>query len=217
MKLLIASHNPAKIKEYKRYLSELSLWLVSLLDLNIKEEAPEDGKTFEENAINKAKFYQKLTGLSAISDDGGLMIDVLNGAPGVKSRHWLGYKWRRDKSLLYLHPALRDSMTDEEMIQSVIEKMKDIPEGKRTCHLVAVAALAMPDGTIHTQQAQIDGLVAKAPTKKRLNGYPYRSFFYLPEFKKFYLELTDEEHEQINHRKFALLKLRPYLLKLTEK
>ena len=200
MKLLIASHNPAKIKEYKRYLSELSLWLVSLLDLNIKEEAPEDGKNFEENAINKAKFYQKLTGLSAISDDGGLMIDVLNGAPGVKSRHWLGYR-----------------MTDEEMIQSVIEKMKDIPEGKRTCHLVAVAALAMPDGTIHTQQAQIDGLVARAPTKKRLNGYPYRSFFYLPKFKKFYLELTDEEHEQINHRKFALLKLRPYLLKLTEK
>ena len=200
MKLLIASHNPAKVKEYKRYLSELSLELVSLLDLNIKEEAPEDGKNFEENAINKAKFYQKLTGLSAIADDGGLMIDVLNGAPGVKSRHWLGYR-----------------MTDEEMIQSVIEKMKDIPEGKRTCHLVAVAALAMPDGTIHTQQAQIDGLVAKAPTKKRLNGYPYRSFFYLPEFKKFYLELTDEEHEQINHRKFALLKLRPYLLKLTEK
>ncbi|OIO07200.1 hypothetical protein AUJ27_02885, partial [Candidatus Falkowbacteria bacterium CG1_02_37_44] len=171
MKLLIASHNPAKVKEYKRYLSELSLELVSLLDLNIKEEAPEDGKNFEENAINKAKFYQKLTGLSAISDDGGLMIDVLNGAPGVKSRHWLGYR-----------------MTDEEMIQSVIEKMKDIPEGKRTCHLVAVAALAMPDGTIHTQQAQIDGLVAKAPTKKRLNGYPYRSFFYLPKFKKFYLE-----------------------------
>lgn len=200
MKLLIASHNPAKIKEYKRYLSELSLELVSLLDLNIKEEAPEDGKTFEENAINKAKFYQKLTGLSAIADDGGLIIDALNGAPGLKSRRWLGYR-----------------MTDEEMIQSIIEKMKDIPEGKRTCHLVAVAALAMPDGTIHTQQAQIDGLVAKAPTKKRLNGYPYRSFFYLPKFKKFYLELTDEEHEQINHRKFALLKLRPYLLKLTEK
>ena len=200
MKLLIASHNPAKVKEYKRYLSELSLALVSLLDLNIKEEAPEDGKNFEENAINKVKFYQKLTGLPAIADDGGLMIDVLNGAPGVKSRHWLGYR-----------------MADEEMIQSVIEKMKDIPEGKRTCHLVAVAALAMPDGTIHTQQAQIDGLVAKAPTKKRLNGYPYRSFFYLPEFKKFYLELIDEEHEQINHRKFALLKLRPYLLKLTEK
>jgi len=72
----------------------------------------------------------------------------------------------------------------------------------------------MPDGKVYTQWAQIDGVVAQVPTKKRLNGFPYRSFFYLPQFKKFYLELTDEEHEQINHRKFALLKLKPYLLKL---
>jgi XTP/dITP diphosphohydrolase len=199
MKLLIASHNLAKVDEYKRYLSDLPLKLISLSDLNIKEEAPEDGETFEENAVKKAKFYQKLTGLPAIADDGGLMIDALNGAPGIKSRHWLGYR-----------------MTDEEMIQSVIEKMKDIPEGKRTCHLVGVVALAMPDGKVYTQWAQIDGIVAQIPTEKRLNGYPYRSFFYLPKFKKFYLELTDEEHEQINHRKFALLKLKPYLLKLVK-
>jgi len=197
MKLLIASHNPAKIEEYKRYLSDLPLELISLSDLNIKEEAPEDGKTFEENAVKKAKFHHKLTGLPVITDDGGLMIDVLNGAPGVKSRRWLGYK-----------------MTDEEMIQSVIEKTKDIPEGKRTCHLVGVLALVMPDGKVYTQWAQIDGVVAQIPTEKRLDGFPYRSFFYLPKFKKFYLELTNEEHEQINHRKFALLKLKPYLLKL---
>jgi len=198
MKLLIASHNQAKVEEYKRYLSDLPLELISLFDLDIKEEeAPEDGKTLGENAAKKVKFYQELTGLPAITDDGGLMIDALNGAPGVKSRHWLGYR-----------------MSDEEMIQSVIEKMKDVPEGKRSCHLVGVVALAMPDGAVHTQWAQIDGVVAKIPTKKRLNGYPYRSFFYLPPLKKFYLELTDEEHEQINHRKFALLKLKPYLLKL---
>lgn len=197
MKLLIASHNPAKVEEYKHYLSDLPLEFISLSDLNIKEEASEDGKTFKENAVKKAKFYHKLTGLPVIADDGGLMIDALNGAPGVKSRYWLGYK-----------------MTDEEMIQSVIEKMKDIPEGKRTCHLVGVLALVMPDGKIHTQWAQIDGVVAQIPTGKRLNGYPYRSFFYLPEFKKFYLELTDKEHEQMNHRKIALLKLKPYLLKL---
>jgi len=200
MKLLIASHNPAKVEEYKHYLSDLPLELISLSDLNIKEEALENGKTFKENAVKKAKFHHKLTGLPVIADDGGLMVDALNGAPGVKSRHWLGYK-----------------MTDEEMIQSVIEKMKDVPECKRTCHLVGVVALVMPDGKFYTQWAQIDGIVAQIPTEKRLNGFPYRSFFYLPQFKKFYLELTDEEHEQINHRKFALLKLRPYLLKLPNK
>ena len=200
MKLLIASHNPAKVEEYKHYLFDLPLELISLSDLNVKEEAPEDGKTFEENAIKKAKFYHQLTKLPVITDDGGLMIDALNGAPSVKSRRWLGYK-----------------MTDEEMIQSVIEKMKDIPEGKRTCHLVGVVVLTMPDGTVHTQWAQIDGMVAQRPSDKRLNGFPYRSFFYIPQFKKFYLELTSEEHEEINHRKFALLKLRPYLLKLVNK
>jgi len=200
MKLLIASHNPAKVEEYKHYLSDLPLELISLSNLNIKEEAPEDGKTFAENAVKKAKFHHKLTGLPVIADDGGLMIDALNGAPGVKSRRWLCYK-----------------MTDEEMIQSVIEKMKDIPEGKRTCHLVGVLALVMPDGKVYTQWAQIDGVVAQTPTRERLNGFPYRSFFYLPKFKKFYLELTNEEQEQINHRKFALLKLRPYLLKLVNK
>lgn len=197
MKLLIASHNPAKVEEYKYYLSDLKLDLISLSDLNIKEEAPEDEKTFEENAIKKANFYYKLTGLPAIADDGGLMIDALDGAPGVKSRCWLGYR-----------------MTDEEMIESVMKMMEDISEEKRTCCLVGVLALVMPNGKTYTQWAQIDGIVAQKPIKKRLNGFPYRSFFYLPKFKKFYLELTDEEQEKINHRKFALLKLKPHLLKL---
>ena len=200
MRLLIATHNPAKASEYKRYLSNLELELVSLSDLNITEEAPEDGKTFEENAVKKVKFYQRLSKLPTIGDDGGLMIDVLNGAPGVKSRRWFGYR-----------------MTDEEMIQSVVKRMKDVPEGKRTCHLVGIVALVMPDGTVFTQWAQIDGEVAGVPTEKRAEGFPYRSFFYIPQFKKLYLDLTNVEHEQINHRKIALLKLRPYLLELVKK
>jgi XTP/dITP diphosphohydrolase len=200
MKLLIATHNPAKVIEYKRYLSDLELELVSLSDLNIIEEALEGGKTFEENAVKKVKFYHKLSNLPVIGDDGGLMIDALDGAPGVKSRRWFGYR-----------------MTDEEMIQSVIERMKNIPEGKRTCHLVGIIALAMSNGKSYTQWAQIDGVVAQVPTSKRLDGFPYRSFFYLPQFKKFYIDLLDKEHEQINHRKIALLKLRPYLLNLINK
>jgi XTP/dITP diphosphohydrolase len=200
MRLLIATHNPAKASEYKRYLSNLGLELVSLPDLNITEEAPEDGKTFEENAVKKVKFYQRLSNLPTIGDDGGLMIDALNGAPGVKSRRWFGYR-----------------MTDEEMIQSVIKRMKDVPEGKRACHLVGIVALVMPDGAVFTQWAQIDGEVARVPTEKRAEGFPYRSFFYIPQFKKFYLDLTNVEHEQINHRKIALLKLRPYLLELVKK
>jgi XTP/dITP diphosphohydrolase len=199
MKLLIASHNPAKVGEYKKMLADLPLGIVSLADLNIKEEAPEDAETFEANAIAKVKFYHQLTGLPVIGDDGGLQIDALNGAPGVKSRRWLGYR-----------------MTDEEMISSVMKKMRGVPDNQRTAHLVGIVALVMYDDQIHTQWAQIDGIIAQQPTDKRLDGYPYRSFFYLPQFKKFYLELTEAEHEQINHRKFALEKLKPYLEKVTD-
>lgn len=194
MKLLIATHNPAKADEYKRYLTDLNLEIVSLKDLNIKEEVEENGQTFEANAITKAKFYHELTKLPVIADDGGLTIDALNGDPGVKSRRWLGYR-----------------MTDEEMIQEVMKRMIDVPPDQRTCHLVGIIALALPNGEIKTTWAQIDGLVATKPTSKRLNGFPYRSFFWLPQFNKFYLDLTDAEHEQVNHRKFALLKLKPYL------
>jgi len=197
MKLLIGSHNPAKVDEYKKYLADLDLELVSLADLKINQEAPEDGQTFEENAIKKARFYRDLTGLSVITDDSGLTIDALNGEPGVKSRRWLGHR-----------------MNDEEMIQAVMEKMKNVPEEKRDCHLVAVIALVAANGQIHTQQAQIDGLVASKPLPQRIAGYPPRSFFYLPQLKKFYLELTDQEHEQMNHRRLGLIKMKPILEKL---
>jgi len=80
--LLIVSYNQGKINEYKKYLSDLPLNIVSLSDLNIYEEAPEGAETFEENAIRKVKFYHQLTGLAAIGDDSGLIIDALNGAPG---------------------------------------------------------------------------------------------------------------------------------------
>lgn len=199
MQLLIATHNPAKTNEYKQYLADLPLEIVSLNDLKIKEEAVEDAPTFEENAKNKALFYHQLTGLSVLADDSGLTVDALNGEPGVKSRRWKGYK-----------------MTDEEMLQSVMEAMKDVPDKQRTCHLVAIIALALPDGEVKTTWAQIGGIVAQKPTNKRLEGFPYRSFFWLPQFNKFYIDLTDAEHEQINHRKFALLKLRPYLEQLSK-
>jgi len=199
MKLLIASHNPAKVSEYRRYLSDLPLELVSLSDLNITREAPEDAETFEENAVRKAKFYCKLASLPTISDDGGLMIDALGGAPGVKSRRWLGYR-----------------MTDEELIQAVMEKMKDVPGEKRTCRLVGAISLALSSEKVYTQWAQIEGTVAEKPTDKRVDGYPYRSFFYLSQFQKCYIELNDREHEQINHRKLALAEMRPHLLKLID-
>lgn len=197
MKLLIASHNPAKIKEYKKNLSEMSVETISLADLNIEEESSEGEETFEENAIKKVKFYKNLTGFPAIGDDGGLMIDALGGEPGVKSRYWLGYK-----------------MSDEELIETVMEKMKGVPSEKRKCRLVGVIAFITLNNEIYTEWAEIEGMVAEKPIEKRMEGYPYRSFFYLKEFGKYYVELNEEEHKKINHRRETLLKMKPYLKKL---
>ncbi len=197
MKLLIASHNPAKVKEYKKHLSEMSVDVASLTDLGIEEESSEGEETFKENAIKKVKFYKNLTGFPAIGDDGGLMIDALGGVPGVKSRYWLGYK-----------------MSDEEMIETVMKRMEGVPSEKRTARLVGVIALIMPNDEIYTLWAEIKGVVAENPSEKRMEGYPYRSFFYLEELGKYYVELNEEEHKKINHRKETLLKMKPYLQKL---
>src|SRR5258706_2283452 len=89
-KLLIATHNPAKLYELKNFFSDLSLELVSLTDVGITEDIEEDGKTYQENSQKKALFYAKKSNLPAISDDGGIEIAALDNAPGVHSKRWLG-------------------------------------------------------------------------------------------------------------------------------
>ena len=192
MKLLIASGNPAKIEEFKKFLKDFPLEIVTLKDLNISNSVEETGKTFEENAILKAKHFAKLSGLLTLADDGGLEIDYLSGAPGVKSRRWLGYE-----------------MSDEELINEVMKRMKDAPKEKRTCKLRLVLALASPEGKVYTSEGAVDGLISEMPSSKRINGYPYRSFFYFPQFRKFYIDLNEEEHAKVNQRKAALEKIKP--------
>ena len=99
-KLLIATHNPAKFSEIKYFLKDLPFKIVSLKDLKIKEDVKENGKTFKENAVKKAKHYGQKSGLLTIADDGGLEIDYLNGAPGIHSRRWINGKRAGDKELI---------------------------------------------------------------------------------------------------------------------
>src|SRR3990167_9202120 len=107
-RLLIATTNPGKLAEIRRFLSDVPLELVSLNDVDIKERVEKTGKTFEKNAILKAKFYAQKSGLPTIGDDGGFEIDALHGEPGVKTRRWI----HKD----------RDS-TDEELIAHTLKKL----------------------------------------------------------------------------------------------
>jgi XTP/dITP diphosphohydrolase len=200
-KLLIATSNPAKLHEIRLFLSDLPLELVGLDDVGIKERAEETGATFEENAIIKATFYAARSGLPTIADDGGFEIDALGGAPGVKSHRWI--HGDRDND-------------DDELIAYTMEKLKGLPVDKRGAQLRLVLAFAHTDGSIHTSEASIRGVVAEKPSERRTQGFPYRALLFLPKIGKFYDHdvLTAEETENLNHRKKAVDSLKPVLKKL---
>lgn len=199
MKLLIATHNQGKFAEYSLIFRDLlpELTLVSLLDIGIKEKAPEDWRTFEENAIEKAKLYYRLSKLPTLADDGGLEIDYLNGEPGVKSRRWPGYE-----------------ATDEELISLTLKKLRGISKEKRGAQLRVVIALLLQNDKVYTFESALRGLISEKPTAI-VPGYPFRSILYLPEISKTLGELSMAEEAAIAHRKKAvekaLLIIRKYI------
>lgn len=201
-KLLIATTNPGKLEEIKKFLSDLPLELVGLKDLGITNIVEETGKTFEENALLKAKYYCQKSGLPTLADDGGFEIDALNGEPGVKSHRWI-------------HGDRED--TDEELINYTLTRMRGLSHTLRGAQLRLVLALVFPDGRQFTVEEKTRGLVAEKASVHRTPGFPYRSLLYLPEIEKYYDQdvLTPEETERFNHRKRAIDKFNPILLQWT--
>lgn len=197
-KLLIATKNPGKIAEIKSFLKDLPFETVSLKDVGIKDDVEETGKTYTENSLLKALFYAKKSKLPVISDDGGLEIEALGGAPGIKSRRWLGYE-----------------ATDQELIEYMKKITRNLPENNRTAYFKTVITFALPNGKYFQQKGEVKGQIAKKPFLKLLEGYPYRSFFFLPQINKFYHEsqLSKAEERVYNHRYKAIKKLKPLILK----
>lgn len=201
MKILIATSNAGKLNEFTSFLSSLPLEIVSLSDLSLNSVFEENGKTYKENSQAKAKYFAKLSGLPAIADDGGIEIDFLNGRPGIKSRRYFGKNGKE--------------ATDEEIIQAMQKIASEMPDKKRGAKFIANVSLATPNGKVWTVVGEIKGIIAKKPLIKVLTGYPYRSFFYLPEIKRYYHEsdLTEEEEKEYNHRYKAVSKLKPIIIR----
>src|SRR3989344_3699857 len=197
-KIQIASKNPGKIKEFKMFLKTLPIDIVSLSDVGITEDVLEDGETYKANSIKKAIFYARKANIPAIADDGGLEIAALNGEPGVKSRRWLGYE-----------------ATDRELIEHLKKVSKKLPNNNRTAYFRTVVAFAFPNGKVFSQEGVVEGIITKKPEHKPLEGYPFRSFFYLPKIKKFYheVDLTPKEEKEYNHRYIAVKRLLPKIKK----
>lgn len=200
-KLLIATTNPGKLAEIMRFLKDIPIKLVGLKDLEITDNVEETGKTFEENAILKAKYYCQKSGLPTLADDGGFEIDALGGNPGVRSHRWI-------------HQDRED--TDEELIAYTLGKMRGLPRARRGAQLRLVLALIFPDGRQFTVEEKTRGVVAEQASEHKTSGFPYRSLLFLPEINKYYDHdlLTPEETDRFNHRKRALDKLKPILAQI---
>ena len=187
MKILLASHNKNKIAELEALLK--TVWadaeVVSLSDVGFTDEIIEDGTTFEENALIKARTGARL-GYITVADDSGLMVDALGGAPGVYSARYAGEDGNTEKNNAKLLAALQG-----------------VPQDKRTAHFVSVVACVFPDGREDiVVRGECPGEILTSPRGK--TGFGYDPLFWYAPFGKTYAEMTAEEKNSISHRGVAM-------------
>ena len=190
--VIIATRNPGKFREIQAILSSLPLKFLSLQDFPDLPEVIEDGATFAENAGKKARTISDFTGRPTIADDSGLVVDALQGRPGVFSSRYAG-----------------ENATDGERCQKLLKEMASIPEGKRQARFVCAMALALPRGRMEVVEGECRGLITFAPRGKR--GFGYDPIFFVPQFGKTMAELEPEEKNRISHRARALEELKAIL------
>ena len=184
MKLLIASHNQGKLREFAQIFSDLPLELVSLDDAGIEWDVEESGDTFEANARLKAQAYADAAGMATLADDSGLIVDALGGEPGVLSARYGG-------------PGL----TPQQRYELVLERMKNVPPGLRQARFRCVIALARPGHPIQCVSGDIEGEIGYEPRGD--GGFGYDPIFYLPGGGPSTAELPPDEKNRISHRGVA--------------
>lgn len=198
-KILLATTNPGKLKEISEMLDFDVEWL-SLADFPDIKEIEEDGKTFAENARKKALGYAKQTGLWTLADDSGLVVDWLNGAPGVKSARFSGEK-EQNRALL-----------DHKNMAKLLSLLKDIPKEKRTARFICCLCLANPEKVLIETTGKLEGFIAEKQAGD--NGFGYDPVFFVPSLDKTVAQLSREEKNGVSHRGNAIRKLAPILQEL---
>lgn len=200
-KILVATTNLGKIAELKAMLGDGVEWL-SLSDFDNINEVSEDGQTFAENARKKALGYAKQTNCWTIADDSGLVIDALDGAPGIRSARFSGQK-----------PDPTDrTLIDHQNIKKVLQLLEKIPAQKRTARFICCLALATPEKILIETSGTVEGIIAESQIGQ--NGFGYDPIFFLPELNKTVAQLTANEKNNISHRGNAIRKLVPLLHQL---
>jgi XTP/dITP diphosphohydrolase len=204
-KILVATTNPGKMVELAAMLNaDADVEWVSLKSFPGIPEVVEDGVTFAENAAKKALGYAKETGLWTIADDSGLVIDALDGAPGVMSARFSGARPdKQDRSLI-----------DHQNIQKVLELMKSVSAEKRTARFVCSICMASPEKILLETQGTFEGVITENECGE--NGFGYDPILMIPELEKTSAQLTPEQKNKISHRGKAIERLRPLLTTLLE-
>lgn len=191
--LLLGTGNPQKIAHYKKFLRDCDIKIITAGELNLPEPE-ENGKTFEENALLKAKHYYTSTKIPTLADDAGLEIPALGNFPGVRSARFAG----------------RD-MTDEEIISGILEKMRDLAGADRQARIKIVLALQLSESETHVATAVIEGVVPRRPYDKRMKYFAYRSLLFVSGLNKWFYDITEEDEERLGYRKAAVEELKKYL------
>ncbi|MEA1967361.1 MAG: XTP/dITP diphosphatase [Thermodesulfobacteriota bacterium] len=181
--LVLATRNKGKTREIRGLLKGFSVKIKNLDDFGPIPEIEEDGETFDDNAYKKASFAAKVLGYPAMADDSGLIVEALNGAPGVKSARYAG-----------------ENATDQENCEKLIRDMQGMTN--RKAFFQCVISIAVPTGPALTYEGQCEGIITDKPAGE--NGFGYDPFFFYPGFNKTFAEVSMEEKSRVSHRGRAL-------------
>lgn len=184
-RIVFATGNAGKIREVSAIMADTGMEVISMKDAGIQIDIEENGSTYEENALIKARAVAALTGDIVMADDSGLEIDYLNKEPGVYSARYLG------EDTPY---SVKNA--------NLISRLEGVPEARRTARFVCAIAAVLPDGRELTVRASIEGIIGYE--ERGTGGFGYDPIFYVPEFQKTTAELTAAEKNKVSHRGKAL-------------
>jgi XTP/dITP diphosphohydrolase len=185
IEILIATNNLGKVKEIKDILDSHKIKILTMKDFPPLPKIEEDGKTYQENAVKKARKISEYTGKICLADDSGLEIDYLKGKPGIYSSRW--------------------GNSDEERINKVLKLLENVPINKRNAKFVCVVVLVFPNGKIYMVKEECKGSITFNP--KGEHGFGYDPIFLIPEYDKTFAELGDKIKNQISHRGKAMRRM----------
>jgi XTP/dITP diphosphohydrolase len=193
--IVVATQNAGKVREFAALLADLPARFVAAREAGVDALPEETGTTFAANAELKARFVADQTGLSALADDSGIVIDALGGAPGVYSARYGG-------------PGL----DDRGRYELVLAQLRDVPLAERTARFVAHLAFVLPDGTLHRAEGVVEGTIAEEP--RGAGGFGYDPIFVPQGETRTFAEFPEDEKNRASHRARAVAALRPVLEKV---